>query len=207
MGWGVVLFMSAFPFAHALNEKLVPIWPWSPEHTKYYISLFAGMLLALPFAWWRWPKNNRSKVELTAATMASNEFSQLIWWAIDHESMIMITLDSGKIYCGWVAYYESSVGAGKDDWITLIIVRSGCRDEMQCAILNTSYWDELSKKAESLSKRGEELDSMPFGGLDQFMVTVPVARIVSAHPFDETVHESITIDRLKVDQMAETLSK
>lgn len=100
----------------------------------------------------------------------SNSLERLFYRATRRAKMVMLTLDDGKVYCGYIDWIPGNPGAS-DAFLEIIPVFSGYRDsETKRVSLITSYAPFLA-----------EVDRSAW---DQFKKVVPLERISSAGEFD-----------------------
>lgn len=179
--FGVIL---AYAFAMVSNlrwidlDRLIPKWPrWLNNTCLNFLDRH------VPYT--SWFRTGHQRLHLRSVYEAGNELALMIAKNTfpGREGMLMFTLDSGKVYVGGVRYYldtHLSGDHGSDDYLTLQLVRSGYRmSETRKVELNANYVPMYEDESGSR------------WSADQLMVTFPVSRVVSVHPYDDEIHKLI----------------
>lgn len=106
----------------------------------------------------------------------SNSLERLLYRATSRGSMVMITLDDGKVYCGYVDWIPGNPGSA-DAFLEVLPIFSGYREsETKRVSLPVTYAPFL-----------ERLDKQEWS---QFKKVVPVASVASAGEFDPEYFEA-----------------
>lgn len=147
-------------------------WPAVFPHAKQAAGLAVALLLCLAANGVQKNFIAREKFDRRRLICSGMHFEYHILRALQGNLPIMVTLDNGKIYIGWVGSVRRQADA---KWLTLVPAFSGYRDESQRIKIVTDYADALDDGA--IRQRSEEGDL----NLD---VTLPVEKIASLQFFD-----------------------
>lgn len=120
---------------------------------------------------------SRSKGAIRAVRSASNYMELLFVESMRADSLVELTLGSGKAYVGWVL--NASVGEPQRKFVELLPLASGFRtDETHKLQFTTNYAVVLARPRD---------DDEPSTESD-FRVVLPVSEILSARPFDFAIY-------------------
>lgn len=154
--WGVFL-------GHLLNFSK---WPFLVNFELPFIAF-------RPFIWWQ-------KYILKLA-IKNNDFELLLYRGFDKNLPIMFTLNTGKVYVGWLVRAPNPVAKRKA--VRILPLLSGYRsNETQRVAFTTDYYDVLEKVGDG---EKEELNHLMIG---DFEVVIPSSQICASHLFDVSAY-------------------
>ncbi len=105
----------------------------------------------------------------------NNDFEKLLLRSAETQRAVLFTLQSGKVYAGWVVRAPNPVEQRRA--IRILPVSSGYREEQTHRLaFTTSYADVLSSLAED-----GDLEHL---SLEDFEVIIPADQVAYAHLFD-----------------------
>ena len=143
------------------------------------LSPLIGWIVAKPINWfadeykWLWK------------ALEKNELEMLLALAVVRDSLVMLTLGNGKVYCGYVDSIPDPA-RGDKKYINLLPVLSGYRDDEHNVVLTTKY-------KEILNRIPTDLDHLDY---DNFTVVLPVRELVSIRLFDPEAYEAFNRNEL-----------
>lgn len=175
--WGLVVCLVTSLFFFGLLHLLPNSWRGPFNYlTDDTASFVIQVLLTSPFFAFLIAKlfnkfTNEYKYYLDA--LRENEFEWLLVNAMETNFMVMITLEDGKVYVGWV-YRVSDPAKSPRKYFSIIPVVTGFRDEKQ-KVCFTTFYDQLY---ESMNKSLSHLDT------EHFMTVLPAHHLASCRLFD-----------------------
>lgn len=185
---GALLFLPAFLLTKGIHSATNGVWmnldgirDWlhalTGDELNVATASFLAMLVGKPIAL----LFNKFADEATYHQKAldNNDFERLVVTSMEQESAMMISLEDGKVYAGWAVNnpnLERVVSGGDRRFFTILPIMSGYRDDEQRVHWTIDYVDAFLETDED--KDLNHLDP------DQFVVTVPMSRVMSARHFD-----------------------
>lgn len=177
------------PGAAALWRQLVPF--------EYAGTAFTALALglALPFVVNRLYPRERAYRRIVRRQDA-NALERLFLDAQDSDQAVMLTLESGKVYVGFIQWTPPNPNA-TDNYIRILPMLSGYRSDITQEVeFTTSYapmiqqtvQDEAGDPGSPDAAGSEQPPHWPTLRLDDFVKVLPVGQIVSAGKFDHDVY-------------------
>jgi len=160
LGWGVI-------FGHILN---IPKWP-----------IFANF--EIPYTHYR-PFIAWQKFILKLA-IKNNDFERLLYRGFTKNLPIMFTLNTGKLYVGWMVRAPNPVETRKA--VRILPMLSGYRNKDTQKVKFTTDYYFILKKIEN----SEHLDHLVIG---DFEIVLPSDQICASHLFDIEAYLHFTDD-------------
>lgn len=109
--------------------------------------------------------------------LKENEFEMLLVTSIYRGMLIMVTMEDGKVYVGFV--YKTGDPAKNDRaYFSIFPIMSGYRNE-QGKVEFTTYYEPIYET---------QNDLLPELKIEDFALILPVSRLVSARLFDKTAY-------------------
>lgn len=139
------------------------------------VSLMLCPIVAYPYAWLL----NRCTDDLLHfhKALKDNEFEALLVRATIENMTVMVTMEDGKVYVGWV--FETSDPSKRErKYFSIIPLMSGYRNN-DGSVAFTTYYEKVYDKAE---KQLRHLS------MEHFTIVLPVARLASARMFDPVAY-------------------
>lgn len=181
---GVGLLISSFLLVRALEWGFPTIAIWWRSHIPFsYTGSSLGAFLLGACSWW--PMNKWWFSLDSEAKRAINEWNDflevLLIRAMEQTKQISVTMKNGKVYIGFVT---SNFNPAYDrKYITILPMGSGFRDPTtQVVTINTDY---AAVYQQIIRDNNEFL----IRGVDDFLITLPVAEIISANLFDPDAYQ------------------
>ena len=107
----------------------------------------------------------------------NNDFEILLSRAIYRNMPVMLTLDTGKLYVGWIVRIPNPVEYRKA--VRILPMLSGYRDkDTHDVVFTQNYYDILEDMSDGV------IDALKHLEIDDFEVVLPYERIISSHLFD-----------------------
>jgi hypothetical protein len=116
-----------------------------------------------------------------------DEFESLVLRAADKKRAISITMDSNKVYVGFVVGTSDPSDPRKD--LSFLPLVSGYRDSETHELTFTTYYTEIYGRLTDTGAMPPPLNHlMP----DDFVTVIPVSKIASIHLFDFAAYRAFT---------------
>ena len=201
--YGITLFMIAYGFAwisrcawswNWLNEFVKFSDKYSPDPLTTESILTLALALIAPFA-----LNIvfREEAGLRRAVRDAGEHVELlIIDSADNGTPIEVTLENRRVYIG--VALRSGVGNSPDADAAIFPHFSGHRDEKTLQFTRDTVYTHIV--SQHIRNRSTE-------ELERFRIVIPMARIVSARPFEQTVFDDFERAREKGEQNASAASE
>lgn len=185
----IVLFIAwATPGLAAFWKQLAPF--------DYGGTAFGALALglALPFVLNRYYPREKA-YRRVVRKLDANALERLFLDAQDRDQMVILNLDSGKIYVGLIQWTPPNPGS-EDSFIRILPVLSGYRkDETHEVEFTTSYASVIHQTVhreedgyEGPRIRDVELPQKKRLKLDDFVKVIPISQVVAAGKFDHEAY-------------------
>lgn len=203
----VILIAWLWPDVAALWKQIAPF----PYGGTAFGAFFLGLVLPPIFNHF-YPRDRAYRRVLKRYD--TNALERLFADAQDHNQMVMLTIDSGKVYVGLIKSTPPNPGSD-DSYIRILPVLSGYRKDGTHEVeFTTTYAEAIQQTVrEGDSNEGPRLrdDHLPQTKklrLDDFIKVVPINQIVTAGKFDPGAYRAFnTLTRpLPADQPSQGLT-
>ncbi len=163
------------------TRQIKPYFPYEFPYTGTAVLSFILSLILAPLSNIFISETNALKKSIN---LIGNDLEKLIKSASENAKLISITLDTTKVYVGWVVAIPKP---SNSSYITLLPVLSGYRDSDQKINFNTEYYDVYAK----LLKEKSKMNINDLG----FQLVISTDQIVSANLFDIQIYERLVMSK------------
>jgi hypothetical protein len=123
----------------------------------------------------------------------ANLLKQLLHQSLIDEKLIEVTLESDKVYIGWVASQPPSIEAA-DGYFAMLPVRSGYRDKDTRQLVVTTRYEKVFREMIDEAEKAR----MPTPTFEDFQKTIPLSSVVSVGAFDPAAYERFNLSEVEV---------
>lgn len=140
--------------------------------------LFTAVLALIKKTYYSIRPSKRKQLMVNVAK--SNACESMLFNSINDYQPLLFTLDSDKVYVGFVSDFDPI--DGKIEFVTILPLLSGYRDERKSLQFTTNYYEHyqihIGEKAESPDEPEMQLL------LEKFRIIVPFSEVISVSGFD-----------------------
>ncbi|WNO60874.1 hypothetical protein [Rheinheimera sp. MMS21-TC3] len=124
-----------------------------------------------------WPTQ---KNKFILKTVKKNALELILFESVSNSLPLAFTMDSDKVYVGFVSEFD--LLEGKIEFITILPLLSGYRDDKKMLKFMTNYYEHY---IQNIGEKAEKPDSPEMVRLlNKFKIVVPFSEVVSVNGFD-----------------------
>lgn len=181
VSWGVVTaFILACPTCHEIWRSFLP---WNFSGTAIG-SLLLGPLAAFIVNLFV----DQETAEERAIENEGNGLERLFARATKASKQVLLTMESGKVYVGWIVRMPPDPRS-ENAYVRILPTMSGYRDEKH-RIQFTTMYDEMYEKMLS----DDQISAAEEEELKDFLKSIPLSKIQSAGIFDPEIYRAFNKD-------------
>ncbi|MDX3773523.1 hypothetical protein QE250_05280 [Chromatiaceae bacterium AAb-1] len=144
-------------------------------------------------------KSRRRKLMLKAAK--SNAMELLLFESINNYRPLAFTMDSDKVYVGFVSDFDPI--DGKIDFITILPLLSGYRDEQKSLKFTTNYYEHYTNHLGDKAQSPDDPETWEL--MEKFQIMVPSTEIVTVSGFDIDAYKQFMASDFNSESYKENL--
>lgn len=139
VGWAAFTAFLFVPNAFASEEGITAVYNFVTSHSIAILSTGVISALFIRFVIDVCCYKFEQELVIRANRHQGDELNLLLLDSMDRSVPVLLTLDSGKLYIGWVKSTPNPLDDREHQYIRIFPLRSGYRDEKQKDILITDY--------------------------------------------------------------------
>ena len=195
--WGIVLAFAAslmlFPIYLRSADGAVEFGGLPAMYLEFVAGAMGGLsvMLSLPLAMLAasvlnlFYRSQEAKTDLLRRVFRSRDFEKLILRALETSQTLLVTLDTGKVYVGWIVEAPDPSEVRKH--LRIMPVASGYRQRENREVKFVKNYKAVITQIMRMDK-----SALAHLMLENFEMVIPSDRIVSAHIFNMVAYRYFT---------------